>query len=197
MKKLLIPFLFLLSSCSVNKYLSLECKDYDTEEKILTLNVDLEGDKVEAIFPNQNGKTIFVKGEKYFNYYDPEIDDFPKSEKLPEKGFINIKLMDYQNKDKPKGTNYIYVNVDETKDNWHFFQKYQKPKRDLRELVLHKTAEYCLTLILQEPCSSLALRLFYLRCRPHQNPPHKGSVLLTFDKSKWFLIGSYEFLLQR
>ena len=130
MKKLLIPFLFLLSSCSVNKYLSLECKDYDTEEKILTLNVDLEGDKVEAIFPNQNGKTIFVKGEKYFNFYDPEIDDFPKSEKLPEKGFINIKLMDYQNKDKPKGTNYIYVNVDEAKDNWHFFQNYRLNKYD-------------------------------------------------------------------
>ena len=130
MKKLLIPFLFLLSSCSVNKYLSLECKDYDTEEKILTLNVYHEGDKVEAIFPNQNGKTIYVKGEKYFNFYDPEIDDFPKSEKLPEKGFINIKLMDYQNKDKPKGTNYIYVNVDETKDNWHFFQIYRLNKYD-------------------------------------------------------------------
>ena len=130
MKKLLIPFLFLLSSCSVNKYLSLECKDYDTEEKILTLNVDLEGDKVEAIFPNQNGKTIFVKGEKYFNFYDPEIDDFPKSEKLPEKGFINIKLMDYQNKDEPKGTNYIWVTVDETKENWHFFQRYMLNKYD-------------------------------------------------------------------
>ncbi len=38
--------------------------------------------------------------------------------------------MDYQNKDKPKGTNYIYVNVDETKDNWHFFQKYRLNKYD-------------------------------------------------------------------
>ena len=130
MKKLLIPFVFLLSSCSVNKYLSLECKDYDTEEKILTLKVDHEGDKIEAIFPNQNGKTIFLKGEKYFSFYDPDNFKFSKSKKLPGKGFINMKLMDYQNKDDPKGTNYITVNVDETKDNWHFYQKYRLSEYD-------------------------------------------------------------------
>ncbi len=38
--------------------------------------------------------------------------------------------MDYQNKDNPKGTNYIWVNVDETKDNWHFYQKYMLNKYD-------------------------------------------------------------------
>ena len=143
-KKILIPFLLLITGCSGNQYLQLECKNYDPdtiksirqkkyitqsnesyEKKELKLNVYLNGDKVKAEFFYPNGKTIFVKGKKYFSFYDPIKEDFPRSDQLPKKGFININLMDYQNYKDPKGTNYITVSVDDNLETWHFTQMYR------------------------------------------------------------------------
>ena len=144
MKKILIPFLLLITGCSGNQYLQLECKNNDpdtmksielkklttkwnerNEKKEMKLNVYLNGDKVKAEFFYPNGKTIFVKGKKYFSFYDPIKDDFTRSDQLPKKGFININLMDYQNYKEPKGTNYITVSVDDNQENWGFIQMYR------------------------------------------------------------------------
>ena len=60
------------------------------ERKVLKLNVYLNGDKAKADFFKQNVKMIFVKATKYFSFYDPINEDFPRSDQLTKKGFINI-----------------------------------------------------------------------------------------------------------